>query len=61
MGYLKEPDGIDFIIKSKPLTNKERSAISEFIADYRQKNNIQKSLGSKRNTAKLKVSKQDSV
>lgn len=28
---LKEPDGIDFIIKGKPLTEKEKKAISEFI------------------------------
>ena len=31
MGYIKEPDGIDFIIKSKPLTEKQKKAISEFI------------------------------
>jgi len=31
MGYIKEPDGIDFIIKSKPLTEKQKKAVSEFI------------------------------
>lgn len=31
MGYIKEPDGIDFIINGKPLTGKQRLAISEFI------------------------------
>jgi hypothetical protein len=31
MGHIKEPDGVDFIIKGKPLTEKERKAISEFI------------------------------
>lgn len=31
MGYIKEPDGIDFIINGKPLTDKEKQAISEFI------------------------------
>ncbi|MFT4154822.1 hypothetical protein [Parafilimonas sp.] len=31
MGYIKEPDGVDFIIKGKPLTDKQKSAISEFI------------------------------
>ena len=31
MGYVKEPDGIDFMIKGKPLTEKEKKAISEFI------------------------------
>ena len=31
MGYIKEPDGVDLIIKSKPLTEKQKKAISEFI------------------------------
>ncbi len=31
MGRIKEPDGVDFIFKGKPLTDKERKAISEFI------------------------------
>ncbi len=31
MGHIKEPKGIDFIIKSEPLTDEERKAISEFI------------------------------
>ncbi|MEO6582724.1 MAG: hypothetical protein ABIO05_00275 [Ferruginibacter sp.] len=31
MGYIKEPDGIDFVINGKPLTKKQKQAISEFI------------------------------
>ena len=31
MGYIKEPDGVDFIINSKPLTEKQKEAISAFI------------------------------
>ena len=31
MGYIKEPDGVDFIINSKPLTEKEKQEISAFI------------------------------
>ena len=31
MGHIKEPDGVDFIIKGKPLTEKEKKAISKFI------------------------------
>lgn len=31
MGYIKEPVGVDFIIQSKPLTDKEKKEISEFI------------------------------
>ena len=31
MGIIREPEGIDFIIKSRPLTEKEQKEISEFI------------------------------
>jgi hypothetical protein len=37
MGYIKEPKGIDFIIKSNPLTDKDRNDISKLIADYKKK------------------------
>ncbi len=35
MGYIKEPDGIDFFVDSKPLTEKDRKEISEIIANYK--------------------------
>jgi len=35
MGFIREPKGIDFIIKSEPLTEKEKKEISQFIADYK--------------------------
>jgi hypothetical protein len=31
MRYVKEPDGIDFIINGKPLTEKQKKGISAFI------------------------------
>lgn len=37
MGHIKEPDGVDFIIKGKPLTEKEKKAISEFIKADKEK------------------------
>ena len=37
MGYIKEPKGIDFIIKSEPLSDKEREAISIYIRNYKAK------------------------
>jgi hypothetical protein len=37
MGHIKEPKGVDFTIKSKPLTDKDRKEISKFIADYKTK------------------------
>lgn len=37
MGFIKEPKGVDFIIQSEPLTDKERKEISKYIADYKKK------------------------
>jgi hypothetical protein len=31
MGYIKEPKGVDFVINGKPLTDKQKKEISEFI------------------------------
>ena len=44
MGYIKEPEGVDFIIQSKPLTDKERKEISKFIQEYKAKNTDKKSV-----------------
>jgi hypothetical protein len=38
MGLIKEPEGIDFIIQSPPLTDKERIEISEFIRNRKLQN-----------------------
>lgn len=35
MGYIKEPDGVDFLVDSKPLTEKDRKEISDIIAYYK--------------------------
>ena len=32
MGFIKEPEGVDFIIQSKPLSKKQGKELSEFIA-----------------------------
>ncbi len=48
MGHIKEPEGVDFVINSPPLTDKERKEISEFI----------KKLKSKRIRRKKKVKKE---
>jgi len=44
MGLIKEPEGVDFIIESTQLTDKERIEISEFIRITKQQN---KSKGTK--------------
>ena len=38
MGLIKEPEGVDFIIQSPPLTDKERIEISEFIRNRKLQN-----------------------
>ena len=32
MGFIREPEGVDFVIQSKPLTEKQERKLSEFIA-----------------------------
>ena len=62
MGYIKEPDGVDFFVDSKPLTEKDRREISEIIAYYKSTGRKKKivsysqTLDSKKRSAfKLKV------
>jgi hypothetical protein len=42
MNLIKEPKGVDFIIQSSPLTEKERIEISEFIAKRKSKKAVVK-------------------
>lgn len=44
MGHIKEPEGIDFIIQSKPLTDEERNEISKYIRDYKANQSRNKSI-----------------
>ena len=37
MGFIKEPKGVDFVIQSKPLTEKEKEEISLFIAAFKDR------------------------
>ena len=39
MKYIKEPEDIDLIIQSPPLTEKEKLEITEFIKNYKAKPN----------------------
>ena len=48
MGFIREPKGVDFIIQSDPLTEKERKEISQFISDYKSKKPKSKKVGNKR-------------
>ncbi|MCX6318580.1 MAG: hypothetical protein NTW29_14905 [Bacteroidetes bacterium] len=54
MGHIKEPRGVDFIIKSEPLTEKEQAAISEFIKNYKMKHTKKKIISSKKSTVSVR-------
>ena len=41
MGHIKEPKGVDFFIKSEPLTDQARQEISEFIRNYAKKKPVE--------------------
>jgi len=36
MGYIKEPEGINFVVDPTPLTKEDRKKISEIIAYYKE-------------------------
>jgi len=55
MGHIKEPKGVDFIIKSEPLTNEERAAISDFIRQYKEKHSTKKPAKTKGTALKKKT------
>jgi len=38
MEILREPDGVDFVIKSRHLTEKEEKALSDYIAKWKIEN-----------------------
>lgn len=53
MAHIKEPYGIDFVIKGKPLTAKQKREISEFIkVDKAKQVFLKKRLNKLRATAK---------
>jgi hypothetical protein len=52
MGYIKEPEGIDFIVEGRILTKEEELVISDFIRDY--KNSHSQKIAQKRRKTKKK-------
>lgn len=56
MGYILEPDGVDFIIESKPLKGKEKEEFIAFIEE-RKRLSKQKSVSTlkKRTSSKTKI------
>ncbi len=48
MGYIKEPKGVDFIIKSIPLSEKEEKEFVEFIEERKRLNKLKSTKAAKR-------------
>ena len=46
MGHIVTPKGVDFVIQSPPLTDKERKELSEFIA--KRKAQMKKAISTKK-------------
>ena len=44
MGHIKEPDGVDFLINSRPLTKEEEIAISNYIRAYKAKHSTRQAI-----------------
>jgi hypothetical protein len=53
MAHLKEPEGVDFLIQSPPLTDQERKEISELIKKLKTKHSRYK-IGRKKKVKRVK-------
>ena len=53
MGYILEPEGIDFFIQSKPLTKRDKKELSDFVKKLKSQR-ISKLLKSKKRKKLLK-------
>ena len=42
MGLIREPEGVDFVVDSRPLKDWEKKQISEIIAHYKKTGEIMK-------------------
>jgi hypothetical protein len=42
MGYIREPEGVDFVVDPRPLEDWEKSQISDIIAHYKKTGEIKK-------------------
>lgn len=58
MGLIKEPLDVDFEFAPKPLTQKEREAISQYIQEYKTK--VAKKFKRKTTTVRKRAKKQAS-
>ncbi|MFY8186345.1 MAG: hypothetical protein ACOVLC_00150 [Flavobacterium sp.] len=58
MGIVKEPEGVDFVVDSRSLTNSEKSEISDVVAHYKKSGEIKYiSYPKKKKSLKEKIDK----
>jgi hypothetical protein len=55
MGLIREPKGVDFVIKSRPLTKQEEELLSKFIREQKAKRS--KKLATKKVVSKKNASR----
>lgn len=48
MGYIREPEGVNFIVNPKPISSLERTQISDVISHYKKTGKIKKILSNKK-------------
>lgn len=56
MGLIREPEGVDFVVNSRPLTKKEQEALSKFIKADKEKR-LKRFLSKKQVTMRRTTSK----
>lgn len=42
MGYIREPEGVDFVVDPRPLKDWEKKQLSDIIAHYKKTGEIKK-------------------
>lgn len=48
MGFVREPEGVDFVVNPRPLKDYEKKQISDIIAHYKKTGEIKKISPSKK-------------
>ena len=57
MGYIKEPEGVNFIVDPTPLTAKDRKKISDIIAYYKSTGRKMRLTKSKKSNLRISSNK----
>jgi hypothetical protein len=57
MGYIKEPNGIDFLVSPMPLSDEDRQTISAFICAYKMTGKLPNTVLKETKKMKIKPNK----